>query len=98
MFRKSLPENEGMLFINDKEKPLRFWMKNTFIPLSIAYLDKDRKILNIEDMRPSTSIMQESVAISESVKPAQYALEMNQGWFKKNKIIPGHKFEFVLKK
>lgn len=97
MFRKYLPENEGMLFINRNEKPLRFWMKNTFIPLSIAYFDKDRKILNIEDMKASSSIVQESVDISESKGPAQYALEMNQGWFRKNKILPGHKFEFVSK-
>ena len=83
MFRESLEENAGMLFVYPMEKELRFWMKNTSIPLSIAYLDQNGVILLIADMKPY------NLQAVSSEKPALYALEMNQGWFEKNKVKEG---------
>ena len=82
-----LPENEGMLFIYRREEILSFWMKNTTIPLSIAFIDKKGIITEIRDMKP---LGMDSV---RSAKPAQYALEVNRGWFTKNKIKVGSKVE-----
>lgn len=93
--KKKLGENQGMLFIYEKEKPLTFWMKNTFIPLSIAFFSKEKILINIEDMDPVSSIIQKDVDIARSAKPSMYALEMNKGWFAQKKILPGHKFEFI---
>lgn len=78
MFREKLGENEGMLFVFEREEILSFWMKNTRIPLSIAFITKDGKIVDIQDMEPFD--LQSHV----SARPARYALEVNQGWFKKN--------------
>lgn len=83
MFRKSLDENSGMLFVFDDDDTRGFWMKNTNIPLSIAFLDNSGYILNIEKMMPH------SLCSTYSNGPARYALEMNQGWFDKNKISEG---------
>jgi uncharacterized protein len=83
MFRQSMGPNEGMVFVFDEPARICMWMKNTFIPLSVAFLDKEGRILNIEDMQPQTT---ESHC---AVKPAWYALEMNQGWFRKKNIAPG---------
>jgi uncharacterized membrane protein (UPF0127 family) len=83
MFRNHLPENGGMLFIFEDSSPRRFWMKNTQIPLSIAYANDRGVILNIENMNPMS---REGVW---SRGPAKYALEMNQGWFESNSIKPG---------
>lgn len=83
MFRKSMPENQGMLFVFDRERPLSFWMKNTLIPLSIAYIDKQGKIIDIQKMQP----LDETGHLASGL--AQYALEMNQGWFEKNMISVG---------
>lgn len=92
MCRESMPENSGMLFVFDTEKKLSFWMRNTKIPLSIGYLDKNKTLIDTYDMQPMS---EKSI---ESSKPATYALETNQGWFKKNKVKPGCKFEFVSEK
>lgn len=89
MFRKKLPENEGMLFVFKEAGIRRFWMKNTFIPLSIGYFDKNRKLIEVIDMEPATSEMAVNLPHYESSKPAKYALEMNRGWFRRNKIKPG---------
>ena len=80
-----LPENEGMLFIYRREEILSFWMKNTTLPLSIAFIDKKGNITEIRDMEP---MGMDSV---RSAKPAMYALEVNQGWFTKNNIKIGDK-------
>lgn len=88
MFREKMPKDEGMLFIFENEQPLSFWMKNTFIDLSIAYIGKDKKIIDIIDMK-ATSSLQTSYPSYPSSKPAKYALEMNQGWFTKNRIKIG---------
>ena len=83
MNRFSLQPDHGMLFVFEQPQPLGFWMKNTFIPLSIAFIDVDGKIVNIEDMRPQD----ESTHWSRGI--ALYALEMKQGWFAVKKIAAG---------
>ena len=78
MFREKMPADSGMLFIFENEQPLSFWMKNTYLDLSIAYIGKDKKIIDIIDMK-ATSSLQTSYPSYPSSKPAMYALEMNQG-------------------
>jgi len=75
MYRKKLPDGEGMLFIFESDQVLSFWMKNTYIPLSIAYIAYDGRIIDIKDMYPNDL---NSVVSSRSVR---YALEVPQGWF-----------------
>jgi uncharacterized membrane protein (UPF0127 family) len=82
MFRKRLAESSGMVFIFPREQRISMWMKNTPIALSVAFIDGDGRILNIEDMQP------ESEQSHSSAGPARYALEMNQGWFRKRGIGP----------
>lgn len=86
MFRHSLPENYGMIFVYDEPGPNAMWMKNTRIPLSVAFLDSEGRILNIEDMAPHTEIAHASRG------DAKYALEVNRGWFSRRGLRPG---EFV---
>ena len=95
MNRKKLGRDAGMLFVFESERPLQFWMKNTFIPLSIGFFDKNRKLLQINTMKPVTSVIQREIPTYKSRKPALYALEMTKGWFKRNKIKLGDKFEFI---
>ena len=94
MFVKSLPPNEGMLFEFPDEQVRSFWMKNTFIPLSIAFFDRDRKLVSIQEMEPAPAMMLRPPSYSSGV-PAQFALEMNRGWFQKNKIRTGVFFKIV---
>ena len=75
MNRFSLQQDHGMLFVFEAPQPLAFWMKNTYVPLSIAFVDPGGRILNIEDMRPQD----ESTHWSKG--PALYAIEMRRGWF-----------------
>ena len=94
MHRTSMGEDEGMLFKFDFPQHLSFWTKNTFIPLSLAYLDKNKVIKEIHHMEP-VSMMSKKQNIKEY--PSQclcaYALEVNQGWFKKNNVKVGDKFK-----
>jgi uncharacterized membrane protein (UPF0127 family) len=83
MNRFSLQPDHGMLFVFDAPQPLAFWMKNTYVPLSIAFIARDGTILNIEDMAPQT----ESTHPSRGL--ALYALEMKKGWFAERGIAPG---------
>jgi uncharacterized membrane protein (UPF0127 family) len=75
MFRKNLADGEGMLFVYERDQVLSFWMKNTLIPLSIAFIASDGKIIGIRDMYPHD---ESSVISNRSVR---YALEVPQGWF-----------------
>ncbi len=75
MFRESMPDNHGMIFVFTREARHCMWMRNTLLPLSVAFLDADGRVLNIEDMTPLT---EDSHCASG---PARFALEMNQGWF-----------------
>jgi uncharacterized protein len=83
MFRTALAPNSGMLFVYEKPAMECMWMKNTLIPLSVAFMDDAGKIINIENMRPQT----EDSHCTE--RPASYALEMEQGWFARNGIGQG---------
>jgi uncharacterized membrane protein (UPF0127 family) len=83
MYRTSLEENSGMLFVFTTDDVYSFWMKNTFIPLSIAFIDRQGVIVNIEEMRPHDE------RLVASKRKVRYALEMNTGWFGKRGIRPG---------
>ena len=90
MFRKSMPKDHGMLFVFPDSAPRMFWMKNTLIPLSIAFMDEKGKILNVLEMPPLT----ENTFPSNG--PAKFALEMNTGWFERNGCGAGEVVEGVL--
>ena len=85
MHRKSLGREEGMLFVFDEPAYHSMWMKNTLIPLSVAFIDRNGVILNILDMEPHT------LDSHMSAGPAVYAIETNKGWFAAKKIKPGDK-------
>lgn len=89
MFRENLSDNQGMLFAYEKEDILYFWMKNTYIPLTIGFFDTEQKLIQILDMDPS-NLPKPHVYVSN--KPAKFALEVNRDWFKMNKISVGDKF------
>lgn len=84
MYRKSLPKNRGMLFIYRRPKIMNFWMKNTYIPLSIAYIDKKGYIIAIYKMEPL-----DTEKDYRSPGPAIWALEVNQGWFERHGVSVG---------
>ena len=86
MHRKSLPENAGMLFMYPEPERLAFWMKNTHVPLSIAFIDDKGVIVQIKDMAPL------DVREVRSDIPVRQALEVNQGWFQRNGIKVGDAF------
>ena len=83
MYRKQMASNAGMLFIFDQPGEQCMWMKNTLIPLSVAFLDDEGRIINIEEMAPQT------LDSHCARRPARYALEMNGGWFAARGIKPG---------
>ena len=85
MHRKGLAPNSGMLFVFDGPSQQCMWMKNTYIPLSVAFLDEQGTIINIADMQPH------SEQTHCSARPALYALEMTRGWFAERGIKPGVK-------
>lgn len=85
MNRPSMPTHEGMLFVFEESAQQCFWMKNTLLPLTAAFVAEDGTIVNLEDMKPQTT---ESHC---SQKPVRYVLEMNQGWFAKRGIKAGFK-------
>jgi len=85
MFRSYLPDTVGMLFIFDEIGPHPFWMKNTFIPLSIAFVDRDSIITDIKWMKPKDE------SSHYPSKPVLFAIETNRGWFVKRNITPGTK-------
>jgi uncharacterized protein len=88
MGRRHLGQDEGMLFIFEKEDYIGFWMKNTLIPLSIAFIDKECRIVNIAEMEPLT------LDSHDPPKPILYALEMNKGWFSSHGIKAGDFMRF----
>lgn len=85
MHRKMLGPNQGMMFVFDRPQQYCMWMKNTLIPLSVAFINNKNVILNIEEMQPQT------LNNHCAVQPALYALEMNANWFKRKGIKPGDK-------
>ncbi len=89
MNRTKLKVNEGMLFVFADDDYRSFWMKNTLINLSIGYFNKNKKLIDIQEMTAVTSVMQSEIPTYPSKGLASYALEMSEGWFKKNKISEG---------
>lgn len=83
MQRRTMGANDGMLFVYDAPAPLCFWMRNTLIPLTIAFVGDDGRIVGLADMQP----LDETSHCTPS--PVRYALEMNQGWFKKRGLKKG---------
>ncbi|WP_006786895.1 DUF192 domain-containing protein [Thiorhodospira sibirica] len=83
MWRTKLPPDHGMLFVWPEPMAVSMWMKNTVLPLSVAFIDAHGQIINIADMEPLTTTSHHASA------PAQYALEMMQGWFAERGIGPG---------
>ncbi|MDR3160907.1 MAG: DUF192 domain-containing protein [Spirochaetaceae bacterium] len=83
MYRKQLPDGEGMLFVFDRDRILSFWMKDTVIPLSIAFIGYNGRILEIRDMQPR------DLSSIRSGRAARYALEVPQGWFDRVGITAG---------
>jgi hypothetical protein len=92
MYRKEMPQAEGMLFVFEQPSTQCFWMKNTLLPLSAAFVADDGRIVNIVDMQPLT------LESHCSAEPVRFVLEMNQGWFarkniKKNARLGGAPFQ-----
>ncbi len=92
MFRTKLGPNEGMLFVFDDEDFRSFWMKNTLINLSIGYFDKNKKLVDIQEMKAMGPTKESQLPGYPSKFPAKYALEMQEGWFKKHNVKIGSKF------
>lgn len=90
MFRKDMPQHEGMIFVFDQPGKQCFWMKNTLIPLSAAFIADDGTIVNIEDMKPLV------LDGHCSAQPVRYVLEMNQGWFAKKGLKAGSKLQSAM--
>ena len=85
MFRKTMAQNEGMVFVFEENAPHCMWMKNTLLPLSVAFVDEAGVIINIAEMQP------QSEQTHCAAKPARFALEMNKGWFAQRGIKAGAK-------
>lgn len=86
MFRKSLASDSGMLFVMDRPGPVGFWMKNTEVPLTIAYIDPRGTIMELHDLHP-----RDETPVPSRFRNIAFALEMPQGWFTKNNIWPGER-------
>jgi uncharacterized membrane protein (UPF0127 family) len=89
MYRESLPEGRGMLFVFSDSQIRSFWMRNTYIPLDIAYIDENLTIIDIQPMEPQTEDPH------PSARPAMFALEVPQGWFAKSGIEVGAQAQLV---
>ena len=91
MYRKQMPKNDGMLFVFPELGYHAMWMKNCFIPISVAYMDETGKIISIHEMEPQTETPHQALG------PARYALEMNGGWFTAHKIKAGDSIKGIEK-
>jgi hypothetical protein len=87
MFRQDMATHEGMLFVFEQPQKQCFWMKNTLLPLTAAFVEEDGTIVNLADMKP------QSTESHCSDKPVRFVLEMNQGWFTKRNIKKGFKLK-----
>jgi uncharacterized membrane protein (UPF0127 family) len=85
MYRTALADNRGMLFVYPDEEERSFWMRNTLIPLSIAFIDSEERIVDIQDMKP----LDDDPPHYVSAEPAQYALEVNKGFFEERGVEVG---------
>jgi len=89
MFRDPLPPDQGMLFVYPDDRPLGFWMKNCRIPLSAAFMDRDGRVLNIEEMAPGDGVKDDALPRYHSLGDARFVLEMEAGWFARKGVRPG---------
>lgn len=89
MHRRAMAPQDGMLFVFEQSERFCMWMKNTYLPLSVAFLDEAGTILNVEDMAPQTE------SSHCAAKPARYALEMNLGWFSQRGLRAGSKISGI---
>ena len=89
MFRDSVPDGTGMLFVFDREAERSFWMRNTFVALDVAFIDRNFRIVDIQQMEP------ESTDIHDGARPATFALEVRQGWFAEKGITVGDRCELI---
>ncbi len=89
MHRRMLPESRGMLFVFREPEHHGMWMMNTYVPLSVAFLDEQGVIINVADMEPHAR------TTHSAARPAKYALEVNRGWFAKHGIKPGARVEGI---
>jgi uncharacterized protein len=96
MERREMPNDEGMLFVFAQPDKQSFWMKNTYLPLDIAYVDEQLQITDIHQMKPmgGSTEADDKLPRYESTKAVPYAIELNQGWFKKKGIVVGAKVKF----
>jgi len=85
MFREQMPQQEGMLFVFEQPSEQCFWMRNTLLPLTAAFIADDGTVVNLADMKPKT------LDSHCSARPVRFVLEMNQGWFARKGIKPGFK-------
>ncbi|MDR7533805.1 MAG: DUF192 domain-containing protein [Armatimonadota bacterium] len=98
MYRRHLDEHAGMLFVFDEDARWGFWMKNTFIPLSIGFLDRTWRLLEIVDMAVAADPTQGPWPVYEPSRAYRYALEVNQGYFARRGLTPGARAELVVYK
>ncbi len=84
MWRTNMPEMESMLFVFSQPHRAQFWMRNTLLPLSCAYIDSEGNILELHDMKPK-----DETPIPAGSEQVQYVLEVNQGWFERHNVTPG---------
>ncbi|MDR7484596.1 MAG: DUF192 domain-containing protein [Armatimonadota bacterium] len=98
MSRTSLPEDAGMLFVFEQDGRWGFWMKNTLIPLSIGFIDSRWRLLEILDMDVAPDPVNGPFPIYEPAQAYRYALEVNQGFFRRKGITPGARLELVVTK
>ena len=91
MHRREMPANQGMLFVFTHAERHCMWMRNTYLPLSVAFLDENGRILNIENMQPHSEINHCAAG------PARFALEMNSGWFSSKGIKAGQRISGIEK-
>lgn len=89
MYRDEVPEGTGMLFVFDREAEQSFWMQNTFVALDVAFIDRNFRIVDIQQMEP------ESTEIHAGARPALFALEVRQGWFAERGIGVGDRCELI---
>ena len=89
MYRDEVPDGTGMLFVFDREAERSFWMQNTYVALDVAFIDRNFRIVDIQQMEPETT------DIHDGERPAMFALEVRQGWFAEKGIEVGDRCEFI---
>lgn len=95
MFVGNWDAYQGMVFIFSSSRTRTFWMKNTLLPLSLGFYDKNKKLFEIKKLSPAKSLAQKTVERVQSSKPARYVLEVPQRWFEKNKVQIGSSLEGI---